>query len=929
MIQDSELREIYKTSSEEHLQLIEAGLLNLEKNPDDETSLEELLRELHSLKGDSRIVEVESVENLAHSLEDVLGCVKRHELEVTPEVSDRLYEALDAINQIVVEATTGFPCLVDADSIIDKLRQLSDGNAVHEETSPATPSINSQLIYIEDDELREIYKVSSEEHLQNLESGILYLENHPDDHEKMNDLLRELHSLKGDSRIVGVESVEILSHTLEDILKSIQENQTQLTVELGDRIYQALDGISKIVEETVTGVASGVDPNEVLRILQVKDKKNETTEYLSCPVEIILDPKDLPETAAEIESREIMLDFQSENQEKTAIVPETENKPTKTVSKSSKSSLQKQKATAQGSIGEPYKIDTIRVQTRLLDALMTQTGELTVTKIRIAHFASLSEQLVNQWENWQSILNQKRFVKSESYRTEDNDYVAKIEQLINQLLNAAQDNSTRLDLISEELEEKIRTLRLLPLSNVFQFFPRLVRDLSKQEGKEIELIIEGGETVADKKILEEIKDPLMHIIRNCVDHGLETTAERQKAGKTPIGKIFLRAYQTATNIIIEVQDDGKGLDVQKIKETALRKGLYRTEELATMSNSQIQSLIFEAGFSTRTFITEVSGRGVGLDIVRTNVERLKGNIEIESIPGVGCTFRLQLGTTLATANVLLVKTKEITHAIPIEFVQTTLLIAPEEIFTIEGRQTIALEGQAVSVAPLSELLELSTVLFNEKEKDKKQRFSEIPCVLIKIGEEKFGLFVDEVIDTQDVVIKPQSQLLKRVRNVTGATILGTGEVCMILNPQDLLKSVQKHHDSLKVDDKITLKSKKAQSTVLLAEDSIATRTQEKRILENAGFEVITAVDGLDAWNKLKTREFDAIISDIQMPNLDGLGFTERIRKDSKYNNLPIILVTSLASDEDKRKGAEAGANAYIVKGKFNQEILIDTLNRLV
>ncbi|MEB3338938.1 MAG: response regulator, partial [Leptolyngbyaceae bacterium] len=321
-------------------------------------------------------------------------------------------------------------------------------------------------------------------------------------------------------------------------------------------------------------------------------------------------------------------------------------------------------------------------------------------------------------------------------------------------------------------------------------------------------------------------------------------------------------------------------------------------------------------------VTEVSGRGVGLDVVRTNVERLKGIIQLESSPGMGCTFRVRVDTTLATTHVLIVEVNQIVYAIPVEFVQMTLLVAQQDLFAIEGSKTLLLNGQPISVAWLADLLELSftpDATVSEKKK--------LPCIILQVGMERLGLIVDALLDEQNVVLKPQSRLLKRVRNVTGATILGTGEVCMILNPQDLVKSVRRR-SGLAAPQRSLVEVKK-KPTILLVEDSITIRTQEKRILEGAGYEVVTAVDGLDGFNKLKTRAFDAVVSDVQMPNLDGLALAAKIRQQREYNELPIILVTSLASDEDKRRGAEAGANAYITKGGFDQQVLLDTLRRLV
>ncbi|MBL1210614.1 hybrid sensor histidine kinase/response regulator [Geminocystis sp. GBBB08] len=931
MIQDEELREIYKTSSQEHLQKIETGLLELEKHPETLDSIEEILREAHSLKGDSRIVEVESVENLAHSIEDILGDIKKHELTLTPEISDRLYETLDAMKKLVHEAVTDEPSGINPDSTLDLLLDSVYGEQesfpVNTTFSMNVTKIDPHPVYIEDDELRDIYHITTNQHLDNIISTIEYLENNPQDKaEKFDYLLREIHSVKGDSRIMGVESIAIITDYLETLIKQVEREEISLldsngNEQISTKIYQTLDGVREIVTESVTGNPSNINPNELLALLIPQKESQSSVNDISFLIEDIIADDENTIAFSEPDILNEQVNLSPSPSEEISITKKTEPK---TVIKNNKSKTFSKLPPQDQKAGEPYKIDTIRVQTRHLDALMTQTGELTVTKIRIAHFASQMEQIANLWEDWKMGKMQKRYRKGNAYLNEDDTFQNRIENLIQDLRSTAHDNSTRLDLIADELESKIKTLRLLPLSNVFNFFPRLVRDLSKQEEKQIELIIEGEETVADKYILEEIKDPLMHMIRNCIDHGLETPAERERQGKNPTGTIWLKGYQTASNIFIEVKDDGRGLDIEKIKETAIRRGMYKPEELNAMTKSQIQSLIFEPGFSTRTFITEVSGRGVGLDVVHTNIERLKGSIDIVSEKGQGTTFRIQIGTTLATANVLLVKIFGITQAIPIEFVQTSLLIAPEDIFLIEGKQTITLDGAAISVAFLSELLELGV-----SQEENKSAQKNIPCVLIKIGEELFGLLVDEVTDTQDVVIKPQSKLLKRVRNVSGSTILGTGEVCMILNPQDLLTSIQKRNLTVTIARKVDKDKVKERATILLAEDSIATRTQEKRILEGAGFEVITAVDGLDAWHKIKTRQFDAVVSDIQMPNLDGLEFTTKVRQDHQFSELPIILVSSLASDDDRKRGADAGANAYIIKGKFNQDILIETLHRLI
>ncbi|MGK7904239.1 MAG: response regulator [Hormoscilla sp.] len=778
-------------------------------------------------------------------------------------------------------------------------------------------------MFIADDELREVYKTSASEHLQKIEAGLLHLEKHPDDAERLEEVLRSAHSLKGDSRMLGVKDVETVAHQIEHVLGKLKEDQNALQGDTSDRLYRALDALSKLVSEAVTGVPSGV--NTLLVLAQLMGAQPQKTTL----------PQ--PEETSSTEKTTLPPERVTTSKPKIALPPEqvTTSKQKTTPQQQGPKVASPTQHSQPERVIQNYRIESVRVRTRDLDALMTQAGELTVTKIRIGTHLEQIEEIVTLWEEWSRQINANRFAVDgavggavrDNFQQENEEYLESLGSLANQLRKRVSEDVARLEAIASELDSGIRTLRLLPLSTIFHLFTRVVRDLSRQQGKQVELVIEGGDTKADKRILEEMKDPLMHMIRNSVDHGIETPAERLKQGKPPTATIRLRGYQTGNSIIIEIVDDGRGLDLEGIKQTALRRGNWSQAELDAMTPKQIQSLIFASGFSTRKTVTEISGRGVGLDVVRANIEKLKGSIEVESTPGKGCSFWIALSTSLATTPVLIVGVDGRPYALPVEFVETTLLIEEYEIFTIEGRDTYAIDGEPVSLVKLTDLLELGKGSSGrEKEEDE-----QMSCIIIKVGQERLGLLVDDLLDEQDAILKPQSKLLKRVRNVTGATILSTGEVCIILNPQDLLLSVQKQTAPIRKASVpvAVVEEKKSKLAILVADDSIAIRTQEKRILEAAGYEVVTAVDGLDAYNKLRTRDFDAVVSDVQMPNLDGLSLAARIRQHREYNELPIVLVTSLASDEDKRRGAEAGANAYIPKGTFSQEELVETLRRLV
>ena len=783
---------------------------------------------------------------------------------------------------------------------------------------------------IADEELRDIFKTASEEHLQKLEDGLLHLEKHPHDQARLEDVLREAHTLKGDSRMLGVDDVETLIHQLEDSLEAVKRGESVFSPELGDRLYQAVDAIRKLVHEAVTGESAGVNVFYVLAQLMGADtaSSDQNLEISSH------DDSLFPDIITESPEFDIDSLFPNTATEFLTVLSD-QVEPLPVPAALAPSVLEKVPAAVvdEPALNSSYQIETIRVEPQKLDTLMTQTGELIVTKIRIAHRMAEIEEIVALWEEWSRDAFVNRLALDDFERGLHNgalkpmqNFHHRAEQrlerlgvLVNRLRNTADVDTARLNTVANELESGIRTLRLLPLSTIFNLFPRMVRDLAKQQSKEVNLVIEGGETKADKRILEEMKDPLMHMLRNAIDHGIETTQERESLGKSGAATVRLRGYQTASSIGIEIIDDGRGLNIESIKQTALRRGVCGEKELAAMTTAQIQSLIFAPGFSTRTAITEISGRGVGLDVVARNVEHLKGTIQVESTPGMGCTFRVQLSTTIATNHVLIVEVNSVSYALPMEFVQTTLLVSGREIFTTLGCQTIALDGEPVSVARLADLLELQVSAPASPKM--------LPCIILQVGAERLGLLVDALLDEQDVVVKPLSSLLKRIRNVSGATILGTGEVCMILNPQDLLKSARKR--TVSVTSEKLVEEIQTKQALLLVEDSIIVRTQVKRILEGAGYEVVTAVDGLDGFSKLRTRTFDAVVSDIQMPYLDGLSLTATIRQHKEYSELPIILVTTLATDEDKRRGAEAGANAYLTKSTFDQRVLLDTLRRLV
>jgi two-component system chemotaxis sensor kinase CheA len=739
---------------------------------------------------------------------------------------------------------------------------------------------------IEDKELAQLFKAESAEHLARLDDGLLRLEKTPADQPLLEEVFRESHSLKGAARMLGLSKIETAAHGLETILNTARKGEAPLTLDAIESMTAVLGDLRKLVQEALGGAPAGV-------------------------ITGFSKPLPPPQPSPALCARE----------------------GASTLAPASGGELERGQMPA----AEPFRIETVRVETRKLDDLLTLVGELSVIEGRAQHRLSLMDDLLEQW----AILERSR----EKGSADCGLRIAELGKRLKEARDAFYEDSARLETTVNTLEDRVHAARLLPLSTVFALFPRMVHDLAKAQGKEVELAIEGGEIGVDKRILEEMKDPLMHLLRNAIDHGIEAPDERERQGKPRGGMVRLRALREDSTVLLEVRDDGRGLNLEAIRQVALKRGLHDEATLAAMTPAQLQQLIFLPGFSTSTFVTELSGRGVGLDVARVNVEHLKGDIRMESLQQQGTTMQVRLPLSLATTRLLLVAVGDRRYGLPIEFVHTSLRVREEDIFTLEGHPAISLDGQPVIAPRLADLLGLlpppqpSPASGGGSNAPSLARSagegwgggSQAVCIVIQVGDERLGLRVDELLDEEEVVAKPLGAPLTRVRNVSGLTILGSGEICAVLNPADLLRTAHKTSAEfgMRNAESIPHSAIRTQHSILLVEDSALVRAMEKRILEDAGYEVVAAVDGVDAVNALGRRSFAAVVSDIVMPNMDGLALTAHIRQEPRYKELPVILVTTLSSDEDKRRGLEAGANAYIPKPSFDQRVLLETLKRLI
>ncbi|MCX5712153.1 MAG: chemotaxis protein CheW [Candidatus Omnitrophica bacterium] len=539
--------------------------------------------------------------------------------------------------------------------------------------------------------------------------------------------------------------------------------------------------------------------------------------------------------------------------------------------------------------------ESIRVDLDKLDKLVNISGELLISKIRL------------------NGLIKDLSLKSDSYKELDENY----RNVVKDLGRVTE----TMDFLTSDMQDEVMKVRMVPVAYLFNSFPRAMRELAQKEHKEIDFEVKGQDTELDKSIIEEIKDPIMHLLRNCIDHGIETPAERKAKAKPEAGRITLSAIQEGSQIIIEVSDDGNGIDTKRIVEIAKQKGLVENSQSTELTQEQVYQLLFLPGFSTKDEVTETSGRGVGLDVVREAVKKLKGRVEVISEVGSGSTFRMNLPLTLAIKEVLLVGSGSQVFAIPVDSVVETIRVQATDIKTVETKEAINIRGQIMPLLRLNSVFGLPAKGIFEK------RF--IPLVVVQSVEKRIGLLVDQLMGRQEIISKNMGDPLKHVKDIAGATIMENGRVILILDVASIIESAESVMLKKSVPLVKPAQKAKKRKAILLAEDVMSTAMLEKNILESVGYSVVIARDGQEALERSAQEKFDLVITDVLMPRMDGFDLTEKLKKDKYYNDIPIIIVTTRENETDKRRGLEAGASAYILKSEFTSDTLLDAIERLI
>ena len=819
-------------------------------------------------------------------------------------------------------------------------------------------------------ELMATFQAELQEHLGMLTKDLLSLEKNPTSDERTNlltNVFRAAHSIKGAARSVNLKEIETISHRIEDVLVKIREGHLALTPHLFDVLLTAVDAIGNVMTahlrgeqmpgEVIAAVLARLD--ETVRGQAESRATQPATETSrgekSLPIEpsaphpSTLSTPTEPCEQSQCSAAEEPLDTQTQQPTSDAgeLSPSNPHTDRENVATSSPPRKVGGSSSAGGKDQPPagphpiQSDDTIRVRTTKLDALMDGLGELLVMQMRteklLAQMKALQERTLRWHKSWRKARPHYNRLRRNHLKVDKTtlaplfDFLEDNEQELtalgaehNTLLDHLTNDRNHLQIITDDLQNGIRSARMLPIATLFDLFPRMVRDLAHSQSKDIALEVQGQEAEVDRQALELMKDPLTHLLRNAVDHGIEPPEERLAAGKPRHGTIRLCAEQRGNNLVLTVSDDGRGINLDAVRRAAVDRGLFAAEKMADLSEREVVEMIFHSGLSTAERTTDLSGRGVGMDVVRKNLEQVHGLIQVETRPGVGTSFVLMLPLTLTTSQVLLVRVAGETAALPMINVERILHVSVTKVGSIEGHSAIYAEGRPMPLVSLANVLKLPEV------EQSLPPDAKIPVVILSVAEKRIALRVGGFLSTQQVVLKSLGGQLRRVRNIAGAAILGDGQLVTILNVSDLMKSLQAK--SVASLGSLIVTKEVRRSRVLLADDSITTRTLEKHLLENAGYEVLTAADGQEAWELICKNEKglpDLVVTDINMPKMDGLLLTKSIKGDSSYARVPVVLVTSLESPQDRLHGMEAGADAYIVKSTFDQRELLETIERLI
>ena len=972
-----ELMSIFQVESEEILERIFEELASLEKTPDDRELTAALYRNLHSIKGAIRMVGFSNIQMIVHKIEDIFDAVNSKGYKLSGDIINLIINSLELVSNYLQKSIAQGREIIDEtfNSTLSNLEYIIDVELADTENS-SQPSIidiaqqetsaeESQKIQIDQEQVNSLFN-----HCFELIDSIV-----PEEESQETVILKEevaqIYDIVKDTDLYEVKTsiqdvltkLDFVMHatntfTISEILEmrnalssaAAKFNTSLIEVETsGITFFDIAEKINMLqsssvyaqeIKDDVLQLKEHVDNSSILEIVNIVlenldfiiensvQLEEQMAQTLKSAVEYCAAPSESVDGDLIIQQLEIMKQLLELNFKKDSEVSEIKTLSTQTSIASKDSSN--------------TEIKTLHVNAQKLDTLVNQLGELIITKIKTEKSLEKIDSIKSSNENCQKDLLKtsnylryynRKYLQSGNSEQYTSAFVKQVFSLLSDitqnvsrtiydltsLYRSSKEDDMKMRIIIDEMESMVKNIRVLPISTVFNSFSRMVRDIATEKGKDIDFEIEGKDTCADKKIIEEIKTPLIHILRNAIDHGIESKEDRLLAGKSPVGKIVLSAKQDDNKVIIEVVDDGQGFNLEKIKDRAVARGFLTKEDIETMSDEAIMNIIFWPGFTTGDSITSISGRGIGLDVVKTKISQLNGKVKVISEFGKGSCVRIEIPVTLTTLRVFLVKISNQTFAIPIQVITTFILKKQDEIKTNNGTRSIVYNDKILPLYYLADILGLEPLPRGEKE----------TVLIIESDEKSIALVVDKLLGDQDILQKKLSPPLYKVKNISGITNLASGELCLILNMQDIL-----HYDFNKAISASTPQMLLTQDVlsykkILVVDDSMTTRTMLKNILMNIGYTVDTALDASEALVKLKLNHYDLIMTDLNMPNINGFEFIEKLQNDEMYMDIPVIVMSSEARDNVVKRLSQYNIEGYLPKDSFNQSEFLEKIKEVL
>ena len=761
-----------------------------------------------------------------------------------------------------------------------------------------------------DASLLELFSLEAEAQTQVLNEGLLALERNPTQADQLEACMRAAHSLKGAARIVGVDAGVSVSHVMEDCLVSAQEGRLYLQREHIDALLQGTDLLMRIATPGNTVTPQDIDGyvahmNELLDpsapSARVAPPEFDVSQLLLMPAPAV--PERAPEPVVE---------------------PQVEPQVEASVEAAAEPARRPQRLTESGE-------RVLRVTAQRLNSLLDLSSKSLVETQRLKPFLVTLQRLKRmQSTNLRAMDTLNEHLKVAGISHEAEQALVDARQMLAESQHLLGEQTAELDEFCWQAGQRAQLLydtalacRMRPFADVLVGQERMVRDLGRALGKQIRLEIEGEKTQVDRDVLEKLEAPLIHLLRNAVDHGIETPEQRLLAGKPAEGLIRLRISHQAGLLVLELSDDGAGVDLERLRRTIVERQLSTEETVAQLSEEELLTFLFLPGFSLRDTVTEVSGRGVGLDAVQHMVRLLRGAIVLEHTPQHGSRFHLEVPLTLSVVRSLVVEVADEAYAFPLAHIERMRDLQPEDIVQLEGRQHFWHEGRHVGLVAASQLLQRQPGQSDDET---------LKVVVIRERDAVYGVAVERFIGERTLVVLPLDPRLGKVQDISAGALLDDGSPVLIVDVEDMLRSVDKLLNTgrlERIDRRNRHTAELTRKRILVVDDSLTVRELQRKLLLNRGYEVAVAVDGMDGWNALRAEHFDLLITDIDMPRMDGIELVTLLRRDNRLQSMPVMVVSYKDREEDRRRGLDAGADYYLAKASFHDDALLDAVVELI